>query len=171
MNCNLRKWRPSDASNYISAALSADENDSFAYAITADDRVIGSIGAFRQGNIHRQTAELGYCLSEGYWGRGIITDAIRQLCDLLFETTDLLRIYAEPFSHNTGSRRALEKAGFRCEGVMRNGAIKNGKPVDMVLYSLTRSIEPYPVRRLAGVSAVRCAGISPGGRQLFPGKP
>ena len=100
-------------------------------------------------NIHRQTAELGYYLAEEYWGQGIVTEAIRQICGLLFETTDILRIYAEPFSYNIGSRRALEKAGFTCEGVMKNNAVKNGKVQDMTLYSLTRSMEAYPVRQLS----------------------
>ena len=178
MKCTLRKWRLTDAKelsaalnnrkmlnnlrdglpfpyteqdarDYIIAMLSANEQDTFAYAITLEDHVIGSIGAFRQGNIHRQTAELGYYLAEEYWGRGIMTDAIQQLCGTIFETTDILRIYAEPFSYNTGSRRALEKAGFQYEGLMKNNAVKNGKVVDMALYSLTRSMEPYPVRRLA----------------------
>lgn len=178
MKCCLRTWRLSDAKDlaavlnhkhilnhlrdglpfpyterdgeaYIRAMLAADEKDTFAYAITVDDKVIGSIGAFRQGNIHRQTAELGYYLAEAYWGQGMMTDAIRQFCRMLFETTDILRIYAEPFSYNIGSRRALEKAGFTCEGTMKNNAVKNGKTVDMMLYSLTRNIEPYPVRRLS----------------------
>ena len=178
MGCVLRKWRLSDAKalaaalnnktilnnlrdglpfpyterdarDYIIAMLSAEENSTFAYAITVDDRVVGSIGAFRQGNIHRQTAELGYYLAEEFWGRGIMTDAIRQICGRIFDTTDILRIYAEPFSYNAGSRRALEKAGFRYEGLMKNNAVKGGKVVDMALYSLTRSLEPYPVRRLA----------------------
>ena len=177
MDCILRKWRLSDAKDlaaalnnekilnnlrdglpfpyteqdardYISAMSSADENDTFAYAITIDDRAVGSIGAFRQSNIHRQTAELGYYLAEEYWGHGIMTKAIRQLCDIVFDTTDILRIYAEPFAYNTGSRRALEKAGFRYEGTMKNNAVKNGKVLDMVLYSVTRTMEPYPVRRL-----------------------
>ena len=151
---NLRDGLPfpyteRDAAEYITAMRSADENDTFAYAITAEDHVIGSIGAFRQGNIHRQTAELGYYLAEEYWGQGIMSGAIRQLCDRIFQTTDILRIYAEPFSYNAGSRRALEKAGFRYEGLMKSNAVKNGKVVDMALYSLTRSLEPYPVRRLA----------------------
>ena len=151
---NLRDGLPfpyteQDAKEYIIATLSANENDTFAYAITLDDRAIGSIGAFRQDNIHRQTAELGYYLAEEYWGRGIMTDAIRQLCGHIFETTDILRIYAEPFSYNAGSRRALEKAGFTREGTMKCSAVKNGKVVDMTLYSLTRSVEPYSVRRLA----------------------
>lgn len=177
MDCMLRKWRLSDAKDlaaalsnerilrnlrdglpfpyteqdahdYIEKMLSSDENSTFAYAITVDGRVVGSIGAFRQSNIHRQTAELGYYLAQAYWGRGIMTSAIRQLCRILFDTTDILRIYAEPFAYNTGSRRALEKAGFRYEGTMKNNAVKNGKVVDMALYSLTRNPEPYPVRRL-----------------------
>ena len=178
MNCILRKWRLSDAQNlaaalnnekiqnnlrdglpfpytqqdardYIITMLSSQEDSAFAYAITIDDRAVGSIAAFRQGNIHRRTAELGYYLAESCWGRGIMTDAIRQLCGIIFETTDILRIYAEPFSYNTGSRRALEKAGFRFEGMMKNNAVKNGKVVDMALYSLTRAAEPYLVRRLS----------------------
>ena len=151
---NLRDGLPfpyteRDARDYIIATLSANENDTFAYAITVDDRAVGSIGAFRQGNIHRQTAELGYYMAEEYWGQGIMSAAIRRLCDTIFQTTDILRIYAEPFSYNAGSRRALEKAGFQYEGLMKNNAVKNGKVVDMALYSLTRSLEPYPVRRLA----------------------
>ena len=177
MNCILRKWRLSDAKDlaaalnnkkilnnlrdglpfpyteqdardYITAILSSEENSTFAYAITQNDRAIGSIGAFRQSNIHRQTAELGYYLAEEYWGRGIMTKAIRQLCGIVFDTTDILRIYAEPFAYNTGSRRALEKAGFCYEGTMKNNAVKNGKVLDMALYSLTRTMEPYPVRRI-----------------------
>ena len=151
---NLRDGLPypyteRDAREYIIAMLSANENDTFAYAITIDDRAVGSIGAFRQGNIHRQTAELGYYLAEEYWGKGIMSGAIRRICDMIFQTTDILRIYAEPFSYNAGSRRALEKADFTLEGTMKCSAVKNGKMVDMTLYSLTRDMEPYPVRRLA----------------------
>lgn len=144
---NLRDGLPfpyteQDATEYISAMLAADENSTFAYAITIDDRAVGSIGAFRQENIHRQTAELGYYLAEEYWGQGIMTDAIRQICEIIFATTDILRIYAETFDYNTGSRRALEKAGFTFEGMMKNNAVKNGKVLDMALYSLTRNLEP-----------------------------
>ena len=175
MNCALRKWRLSDAKDlatalnnekilnnlrdglpfpytekdaaeYISAMLSADENSTFAYAVTVDDRAVGSIGAFRQSNIHCKTAELGYYLAEEYWGKGIMTDAIRQICSLIFDTTDILRIYAEPFAYNIGSRRALEKAGFTYEGTMKYNAVKNGKVLDMTMYALTK--EPYVFRKI-----------------------
>lgn len=167
MNFELRAWRASDAKNlaaalsnpkilnnlrdgipypytegdaasYISAMQRADPHMTFAYAIAVEDRAIGSIGVFRQGNIHARTAELGYYLAEEYWGKGIMTEAVRRLCTRIFAETDILRIYAEPFSYNTASRRVLEKAGFRFEGLLRCNAVKHGRVEDMALYALTR---------------------------------
>lgn len=168
MNCKIRKWELADAKDlaaalsnkkiqdnlrdglpypyteqdgidYISAMLSADENDTFAFAITIDEKVIGSIGVFRQGNIHRQTAELGYYIAEEYWGKGIMTDAIKQICKYVFEKSDIIRIYAEPFAYNMASCRVLEKAGFQYEGTLRKNAVKNDTIIDMKMYSLLRA--------------------------------
>ena len=140
---NLRDGLPypyteKDAEKYISFTLNSDPNDTFAFAIDVDGKAVGSIGAFRQGNIHCRTAELGYYLAEEYWGKGIMTSAVKQLCEKLFAETDLIRIFAEPFSYNAGSRRVLEKAGFQLEGIMKNNAFKNGKVLDMALYAYTR---------------------------------
>lgn len=167
MKCKIRKWELSDAEDlaaalsnkkvqdnlrdglpypyteqngidYISDMLSADENETFAFAITVENIVIGSIGVFRQGNIHRQTAELGYYIAEEYWGKGIMTEAVRQICEYVFSKSDIIRIYAEPFAYNIASCRVLEKAGFQCEGILRNNAVKNGKVIDMKMYSLLK---------------------------------
>lgn len=137
---NLRDGLPypyteRDGKEYISLMLDADEKDVFAFAVTIDGKVIGSISAFRQENIHRQTAELGYYIAEEYWGKGIMTEAVRQLCEYVFTHTDIIRIYAEPLAYNTASCRVLEKAGFTCEGTLRSNAVKNGKVLDMKIYS------------------------------------
>ncbi len=141
---NLRDGLPypyteKDAEEYIDFILNSNPNDTFAYAIDVDGRAVGSIGAFRQRNIHFRTAELGYYLSEEYWGRGIMTIAVKQICEKLFSETDILRIFAEPFENNAGSRRVLEKAGFQLEGILKNNAFKNGKVLNMALYSYTRN--------------------------------
>ena len=167
MNCTIRPWRMSDAmdlaaalsdpailnnlrdglpypytekdaEDYITAMLCADKSAVFAYAICLEDRAVGSIGAFRQSNIHFRTAELGYYLAREYWGRGIVTEAVRQLCERVFAQTDILRIYAEPFSDNVGSRRVLEKAGFQLEGTLRRSAVKEGEALDTRLYAILR---------------------------------
>ncbi len=171
MTCKIRKWNLSDAKDlaaalsnkkvqnnlrdglpypyteqdgidFISAMLAADENETFAFAITVDDKAIGSIGVFRQGNIHRQTAELGYYVAEEYWGRGIMTDAVKQICAYVFDNSDIIRIYAEPFVYNAASCRVLEKAGFQYEGTLRSNAVKNEKVIDMKMYALLKSLAP-----------------------------
>ena len=128
-----------DGIDFISAILSANENKTFAFAITTEGKVIGSIGVFRQGNIHRLTAELGYYIAEEYWGKGIMTKAVKQICNYVFDNSDILRIYAEPFAFNAASCRVLEKAGFQYEGTLRSNAIRNGKVIDMKMYSLLKS--------------------------------
>lgn len=134
-------YREQDAQNYIRSMLSADPDQIFAYAVCVDDKAVGSVTAFRQENIHRCTAELGYYLAEAYWGQGIMTQAVCMLCVRLFSETDLLRIYAEPFACNMGSRRVLEKAGFQLEGILRSNACKNGQVLDMAMYGLIRERE------------------------------
>lgn len=140
---NLRDGLPypytkEDAEDYIIAMLSANKNDTFAFAIVENGKVIGSIGAFRQGNIHSCTAELGYYLSEEYWGKGIMTEAVKEICAYIFDNTDIIRIFAEPFSNNKGSCRVLEKAGFECEGILCSNAVKNGNILDMKMYALIK---------------------------------
>ena len=84
---------------------------------------------------NRQTAELGYYIAEEYWGNGIMTEAARQICEYVFSESDIIRIYAEPFAYNIASCRVLEKAGFQYEGTLRSNAVKNGKVLDMKMYS------------------------------------
>ncbi len=140
---NLRDGIPypytaADGAAFLAETLAADPDTTFAYAVTTDGRLAGSIAAYRQGNIHRRTAELGYYLGRDFWGRGVATAAVRLLCERLFDTTDLVRLFAEPFADNAASRRVLEKAGFTLEGVLRRNAVKNGRLRDMCLYARLR---------------------------------
>lgn len=141
---NLRDGLPypytqADAEDFIRAMQQADPNTTFAFAITVEDLAVGSIGVFRKDNIHRRTAELGYYLAEPFWGRGLGTQAVGQICRHIFQSTDIIRIFAEPFAHNTASCRVLEKCGFAYEGTLRSNAVKNGQVVDMKLYALVKA--------------------------------
>ena len=140
---NLRDGIPypyteKDSGEFITSMLNAAPDSTYAFAITVDSKVAGSIGVFRQGNIHRRAGELGYYVAEEYWGKGVMTEAVKQICHYIFENTDIIRIFAEPFAHNAASCRVLEKAGFRYEGTLKANAIKNGQIIDMKLYALTR---------------------------------
>ena len=141
---NLRDGIPypytiENAKEFIAQTLNAEKNSQYAWAVLANGKVIGSIGVFRKDNIHYRTAELGYYIAEGYWGMGIMTSVLKNVCKFIFENTDIIRIFAEPFAHNTASCRALEKAGFALEGVLRQNAVKNGKILDMKMYSIVKT--------------------------------
>ena len=134
-----------DAKEFIGAMLSAKKDAQYAFAIVCDDKVIGSIGVFRKDNVHRLTAELGYYIAEPYWGKGITTEAVKLICDYVFENTDIVRIFAEPYATNTASCRVLEKSGFQFEGLLRQNAVKNGQMVDMKMYAI---LKPPAIRPL-----------------------
>jgi len=140
---NLREGIPfpyteKDAIEFISVLLSAEKDQQYTFAITYNDKVVGGIGVFRKDNVHRLTAELGYYLAESYWGRGIMTNAVKEICNYVFENTDIIRIFAEPYAFNQASCRVLEKTGFQFEGVLRQNAVKNGQPVDMKMYAILK---------------------------------
>lgn len=137
---NLRDGLPypytvNDAENFIASMLSADKSKTFSFAITVNNIAIGSIGVFRCDNIHSQTAEMGYYVGEPYWGKGFATSAVKQVCKYIFDNTDIIRIFAEPFTYNIASRHVLEKAGFQFEGTLHSNAVKNGKILDMNMYA------------------------------------
>ncbi len=127
-----------DAADYINSCIAADENRQLCRAIAVNGEAAGSIGLFLGGDVYRKSAELGYWLAEDYWGRGVMTAAVKQLCAEVFSRWDIARIYAEPFARNTGSRRVLEKAGFTLEGIMKKGVYKNGALEDYCMYALLR---------------------------------
>lgn len=141
---NLRDGLPfpyteSDACEYITAMLKADQNSVFAFAVEYRGVVAGSIGVFRQENIHAKTAEIGYYIGEKFWNKGIATFAVRSACDYIFENTDIIRIYAEPFARNFASCKVLEKSGFQYEGTLRSNAVKNGVIEDMKMYAIIKN--------------------------------
>lgn len=139
---NLRDGFPypysiEDAKQYISS-VRLEDADSKQIVIEIDGRVAGSMGAFFKENIHRKNAEIGYFLAEEYWGRGIMPKAVRCMTQYLFENYNINRVYAQPFSRNTASRRVLEKAGFRCEAILKNNIIKNSVVQDSCIYAVLK---------------------------------
>ncbi len=125
-----------DAEIYISSLL--EENPVKVFAIDINGEAVGSIGIFPQSDIHRKNAEIGYWLAEEYWGKGIISEAIKRITDYGFNTFDITRIFARPFNVNIGSQKALLKAGFTFEGKFEKAIFKNGEYYDELYFSIRK---------------------------------
>ncbi len=99
---------------FIKFATSSDPRHIFAIEVRGE--ACGAIGIHPQEDIHIKNAELGYWLGQPFWGKGIITKAVKEMVEFGFKTYDINRIFARPFGTNIGSQKVLEKSGFTLEG-------------------------------------------------------
>lgn len=122
-----------DAETYIRRLNEVKPRTVFAIATASE--AIGSIGLMPGADVHRFTAEMGYWLAEPFWGRGIMTSAVKSMVSYAVRELKLHRISAEPYVSNPASARVLEKAGFTREGILRSSVYKNGMVLDQFLYA------------------------------------
>ncbi len=92
------------------------EGNNFAITDKETGRVIGSLGLHQpktmEGYEHLYGLEIGYVLSPDYWGRGLMTEAVKAVIDWIFHNTDTGVLYCGHFTFNDRSRRVIEKCGF-----------------------------------------------------------
>lgn len=82
--------------------------------------------------------QIGITLAPQHRGQGYGTEAQRLLAAYLFATYPIERVEAETDVTNTAEQRALERAGFTREGVLRRAQWRNGSWHDLMLYSKLR---------------------------------
>ena len=114
-----------------------DSSYSFGIEVVHRPGIVGCIEA-RQGP-YPQQSDIGFWLGVPYWGRGIMTDAIRLATYFAFQHLDVVRVYATVFIGNMGSRQALEKCGFGLDGTLRCHVLKREMWLDEWFFSLLRA--------------------------------
>jgi ribosomal-protein-alanine N-acetyltransferase len=85
-----------------------------AYAIVfkENSQMIGTCDIFKI-NWDTLVGEIGYVLNRDYWGRGYMTLTCKALLELGFNYLKLNKINIGHMIGNTGSRRVIEKCGFK----------------------------------------------------------
>lgn len=99
------------------------------------------VGALTLDNIRRgpsQAGTLGYWTGARFARQGYMKEAIAGITHYAFTKLDLSRIEAACLPENVASRGALEKAGFKYEGVAQAYLQINGRWRNHVLYSALR---------------------------------
>ena len=131
-----------DADAWIAKCEAQDPPRSF--AILVDGEVAGGVGCEPMGDIRTGTGEVGWWLAPRFWGRGIITVAVRRYLDYCFDDLGLHRVEAGVFLSNPASARVAEKAGLVLEGIARDAYLKSGELIDRLSYGLARSQRDQP---------------------------
>jgi len=109
----------------------------FAIADKMSDEVIGTIFL---SEFEGKRAEIGYELSEKYWHKGIMSEAMNEVLAIGFNQLGLVRIQAIVAEENIASRKLLTKFNFKEEGYLRQYECHSvtGECRDMLIYSLLR---------------------------------
>lgn len=107
----------------------------FAIANKETDEVIGTIFL---SEFAGKRAEMGYELSEEYWRRGIMSEAVKEVLSIGFNQLGLVRIQAIVTEENIASKQLLSKFNFKEEGCLRQFECHSvtGECKDMWIYSL-----------------------------------
>jgi len=129
-------YTPGDAQSWLE--MVGKNREDLILAIEVGGEAAGGIGIHAMKDVYRYNGEVGYWLSEKFWGRGIMTEAVGALVEYAFTQTRWLRLFATIFEHNRSSMRVLEKNGFTLEAVHKKTVMKEGVMLDEYLFALLK---------------------------------
>ena len=127
--------------HFAADGMLSEENGTLAVE-TPEGTLVGSVSWFtvQHGPSSACRAlNIGISLFPAHRKRGYGSAAQRALAEYLFATTLTERIEAETDAANTAEQRALERAGFTREGVLRHTQFRAGRWRDNVIYSVLRA--------------------------------
>lgn len=102
-------------------------------------QAIGSFGVVRMDET-LNAVEIGYCIGESYWHKGIASEAFKAVIKFLFEEVGCNRIFARHDINNLNSGKVMQKSGLQYEGTLIEAGRNNTGVCDVVVYGITRKM-------------------------------
>ena len=96
---------------YLVMVAEHDSKDGVFRAIIADGKVIGNISVEQKSDVYGKDGDIGDLLLTDYWSKGIMIEAVRQICEIAFSELSIIRITGLVSAPNIASQRVLEKMG------------------------------------------------------------
>ena len=109
--------------------------------VAREKKTMKLVGVFRLDNLDHvnQSAQVGLDVHPDFQSMGFGTHIYRYFFNLLFHDWNFHRLYLETLSNNNRARNLYEKLGMNFEGTLREAIFRNGKYIDVVVYSILRS--------------------------------
>ena len=147
---HLGRWLPFVADTHrieqtrqVVAGMLADTANPV-FTLRSGNAFAGLIG-FKSADAARRSVEIGYWLREEQQGKGIMTAAVRTLCDLAFGEMGMRRVEIRCGTGNLPSNRIPQRLGFTLDRIERRAELlENGRYTDANVYllHLTERIAP-----------------------------
>ncbi|MFZ1289799.1 MAG: GNAT family N-acetyltransferase [Melioribacteraceae bacterium] len=98
-------------------------------------KIIGSVG-FVNWNKDNNSAEIGFVLSQKFWNKGYISEAVNEVIKFGFDNMQLNKIIARCKPENISSEKVLLKSGMEFIGILNENLIIKGELCDMKLFEI-----------------------------------
>lgn len=102
------------------------------------EKPIGYAGLYEINSIARKAEYRILIGDRNFWGKGLGTEITELLIYYGFDRLNLHRIYLGFTANNMSAKRAYEKAGFKCEGVLKDDIYRNSRYYDSVRMAILR---------------------------------
>ena len=120
--------------NYVNSCLI--DTNKVLYGVFDDKLHIGNFHFEGLESIHKRV-ELTYVIGDkSYWNKGVATDALSKLIELLTSKYKIHKIFSHVVESNIGSCRILEKNNFTLEGTRIDHIFLDGKFYNQLEYAL-----------------------------------
>lgn len=132
--------RTADVRAYIKGRIEAYQSpECYDWVIEwkENHQAIGSISVVKYDE-NRLSAEIGYCLGEAYWHKGIMPEALRAVIRYLFRETDFECIEACHDMRNVCSGKVMEKCGLEYDHTERREIMPGKGEQEMIYRSLLK---------------------------------
>lgn len=125
---------------WLNMVIENDDKKGVFREIVVDGKIIGTISVEQKEDVYRKDSEIGYYLLQEAYSKGIMTEAVRQICEIAFEKLDIIRITGLVYEPNIASRKVLEKNDFILEGVMKKAVLKKNNIYDLCIYGKIKQV-------------------------------
>ena len=137
---SIRTWVASyDNPNYYKWAICLKENP---------DHVIGDISLVSMDE-ENSSCEIGYILGLNYWGRGIMTEALKAVLSFCIDEIGFDQVDACYASLNPASGHVMEKAGMTFWKTIPNAVERKDYIADKIYYQIKKAVRQKSVDEVA----------------------
>ena len=127
-----------DTRRWIEASVSRENGYEQRAIVTKEGIHIGWVDLKNFDNTNKN-AELGIAIgNKEYWGKGYGMAALYSMLQIGFSEFQLEKVWLRVDKDNLQARKSYEKAGFVCEGIMRNDRLRHGEFIHRYRYSMLK---------------------------------
>lgn len=110
--------------------------NAFAIELIEEKKCIGSIDLRLDDKNNK--ASFGYVLNRAYWGRGYMTEALKEILRIAFEEYGVNKVESTHYLGNEASGAVMKKCGMKYEGTIKEEVLVKGKYHDVLHYGILK---------------------------------